>query len=115
MPTVAASTVTNSISQPGIGVKENWSEILRRNLDLVLQDRWKYDIMGSQFFKQESVVTPPRLINGHDLITNFNLSPGPEIGKLLETICEARACHEVSTKDEALAYASRLLSLKKGD
>ena len=87
------------------------------NLDLV---NWQehadlVDYVLSQLFNQESVVVPAKLISGHDLINNFNLSPGPEIGKLLEAIREAQACHEVTTRDEALAYASRLISLKEGD
>ena len=55
MPTVAASSQTNSVSEPGILVKENFSEVLRRNLDLVLQREWDYDIMGSKFFNQENM------------------------------------------------------------
>lgn len=87
------------------------------NLDMVDWQRHTnlVDYVLNQLFKQESVVLPPKLISGYDLINKFNLSPGPEIGKLLEAIREAQACQEVSTKDEALAYASRLLSLKKGD
>ena len=87
------------------------------NLDMI---NWQehaslVDYLLTQLFKKESVVVPPKLISGHDLITSFNLSPGPEIGKLLEAIREAQACHEVSTKDDALAYARRLLSLEEGD
>jgi poly(A) polymerase len=37
-----------------------------------------------QHSKQKSETTPPKLINGHDLIRNFNLKPGPEIGRVLE-------------------------------
>ncbi len=88
-----------------------------QNLDMVdwQEHAGLVGYMLSQLSKEESVVVPPKLISGHDLINNFNLKPGPEIGKLLEAIREAQACHEVSTKDEALAHASRLLSLKKGD
>ena len=82
----------------------NW----RQHADLI-------DYIPTQHSRQESVVIPPGLINGHDLINNLNLSPGPEIGKLLEAIREAQACQEITTRDEALAYASRLLSSKEGD
>ena len=73
------------------------------------------DYILTQRSRQESVVAPPKLISGHDLINNLNLSPGPEIGNLLEAIREAQACQEVTTKDEALSYASRLLSIKEGN
>jgi poly(A) polymerase len=73
------------------------------------------DYMLTQHSKQKSEATPPKLVSGHDLIRNFNLKPGPEIGRLLEAIREAHACREITTRDEALAYADRLLSSKKGD
>lgn len=64
---------------------------------------------------QRNRIAPPKLISGHDLIRNFNLKPGPEVGRILEEIREAYACQEITTRDEALAYAGRLLSSKEGD
>ncbi|TET25974.1 MAG: HD domain-containing protein [Dehalococcoidia bacterium] len=58
----------------------------------------------NQRFKEESVVTPPKLVDGHDLINVFDISPGPRIGQLLEAVREAQAGGEVKTKEEALAY-----------
>jgi poly(A) polymerase len=69
----------------------------------------------TQHSKQKNEAAPPKLVSGHDLIRNFNLKPGPEIGRVLEAIREAHACREITTRDEALAYADRLLSSKKGD
>jgi poly(A) polymerase len=63
----------------------------------------------SQRFQEEKVVIPPKLIDGHDLINVFGLSPGPKIGKLLETVREAQAVGELVTKDEALVYIRRQL------
>ena len=68
-----------------------------------------------QHSMQKSEATPPKLISGHDLIRNFNLKPGPEVGRVLEAVREAHACREITTRDEALAYAGNLLSSKKGD
>ena len=51
---------------------------------------------------------PERLLTGHDLMQHFNLPPGPQIGRLLEHIEEARAAGEVSTREEALALAADL-------
>jgi len=67
----------------------------------------------NQHFKRESVTAPPKLINGHDLMKKFNLSPGPKIGQLLEAVREAHAAGEVSSGEEALSYAARLLTLEK--
>jgi len=53
--------------------------------------------------------TSERLITGHDLITHFNLQPGPEIGAVLERVEEARAAGEIETKEQALEMASNAL------
>jgi len=56
---------------------------------------------------------PERLLTGHDLMQHFNLSPGPEIGVLLEQINEARAAGEITTPEEALALAAAALNRQK--
>ena len=64
----------------------------------------------SQRFKEEGVVHPPRLIDGHDLIDIFGLSPGPRIGWLLEAVREAQAAGELANREEALAFVRERLS-----
>ena len=64
----------------------------------------------AQHFEEESLTVPPKLIDGHDLINLFGLSPGPKIGGMLEAVREAQAAGEVNTKEEALAYTERLLA-----
>ncbi len=64
----------------------------------------------SQHFEQESITSPPRLVNGHDLVNIFGLRPGPKIGQILEAVREAQAAGEVTTKEEVLAYIGRLLT-----
>ena len=51
---------------------------------------------------------PQRLVNGHDLMRRLGLAPGPQVGRLLEQIDEARAAGEISTREEALALAATL-------
>jgi hypothetical protein len=63
----------------------------------------------SQRFQEASLVVPPKLIDGHDLINIFGLSPGPKIGQLLEAVHEAQASGELATREEALAYIRRQL------
>jgi poly(A) polymerase len=55
--------------------------------------------------RQVTTVTVERLVTGHDLMQELGLAPGPHIGRLLETIDEARAAGEVITREEALALA----------
>ncbi len=64
----------------------------------------------TQRFEDNSTVTPPKLIDGHDLIDTFNLIPGPKIGELLEAVREAQAAGEVNTKEEAIACINHLLT-----
>jgi tRNA nucleotidyltransferase/poly(A) polymerase len=59
--------------------------------------------------RPEQVVSPPALLNGNDLIRQFALSPGPQIGQLLEAVREAQAAGEISTLDEALDLVKHML------
>lgn len=52
---------------------------------------------------------PSRLITGHDLIKEFNLSPGPQIGVLIEQINEAQAAGEITSSEQALSMAAEFL------
>jgi poly(A) polymerase len=60
--------------------------------------------------KQQAKILPVKLIDGHDIMNNFDLSPGPLIGKLLAIVNEAHASGELSTKEEALNLIQRELS-----
>jgi len=62
----------------------------------------------SQRFQEESIIRPPKLVNGHDLINLFAMSPGPEIGEILEAVREVQASGEVTTRQEALSFVERL-------
>ena len=64
----------------------------------------------AQRFQEESLVAPPKLIDGHDLIDIFGISPGLKIGELLESVREAQATGEVTTRQEALACVREQLS-----
>lgn len=50
-----------------------------------------------------------RLLTGHDLMRHFDLTPGPQIGFLLEKVNEARAAGEITTREEALALVAAVL------
>jgi hypothetical protein len=52
---------------------------------------------------------PPKLIDGHILIEKLGLSPGPQIGQLLEMVREAQAAGEIQTAEEALDFVTRQL------
>ena len=57
---------------------------------------------------EESLVEPPRLLTGHDVMEALALQPGPEVGRLLKAVEEAQGAGEVRTRDEALALVRKL-------
>lgn len=48
--------------------------------------------------------TPPPLLDGHEVMARYSLSPGPVVGKLLALAKEAQEEGQISTKEEALAF-----------
>ena len=61
-------------------------------------------------FQEEESISPPKLMSGDELMAELNLSPGPLIGRLLETLREAHAAGEISNREEALALARSSLT-----
>jgi hypothetical protein len=55
-------------------------------------------------------VAPPVLLSGNDLIEELHLTPGPEIGELLEKIREAQVVGEIGTRAQALNFARALMT-----
>ena len=78
---------------------EEWQQHAQK-LAYVLEER----------FREESIVAPPKLIDGHDVIDSFDLIPGPKIGELLEAVREAQAAGDITTREEALAFVQKQLS-----
>jgi len=56
-----------------------------------------------------STATLRPLVDGREIMQTFDLSPGRMVGFLLESILEAQAAGEVTTKEEALALAAHLI------
>ncbi|MCL4527945.1 MAG: HD domain-containing protein [Chloroflexi bacterium] len=54
--------------------------------------------------RPEETVAPPRLIDGNDIMREYNLEQGPVIGQVLEAVREAQAVGKVSTREQALAF-----------
>ena len=60
--------------------------------------------------KPAETVSPPRLLDGNELMTEFDLKPGPRVGEVLEAIRESQATGKVSTREEAMSFAQDWLS-----
>lgn len=59
--------------------------------------------------EEESKPGVRRLVDGHVLMSALGLSPGAQLGRILESIQDAHGAGEISTRDEALDLARRLL------
>jgi tRNA nucleotidyltransferase/poly(A) polymerase len=79
--------------------QEQWAACL--DVSRILLENW--------WERPQEVVTPPPLVNGHDLMTELGLQPGPVVGKVLEAIREAQATQKVFTRDEALEHGRQWL------
>lgn len=60
----------------------------------------------------DEVIRPTPVVSGRDLMDSFELSAGPEVGRLLRLIEEAQAAGEVTSRQEALSLAGRSLRAK---
>jgi len=63
------------------------------------------DLMEAWWKKQEQEINPPQLVDGGDLMQQFDITPGPIVGALLAAIREAQAAGEVSSREQALELA----------
>jgi len=78
------------------------------------EDIWGPRLRVAQALWQAFFEAPERfvrvvpLIRGEDLLA-MGVPEGPQIGRLLEAIREAQAAGEVTTREEALALARRLI------
>lgn len=59
------------------------------------------------FHSHAEMVAPPPLLNGRQLMEALQLSPGPEIGRLLRLIEEGQAAGEIGSVEEALVFAAQ--------
>lgn len=85
------------------------------NLD---PEQWRWHVaqvafLLNEYFNKKETVSPPKLIDGHDLMRAFGLAPGPEIREILDSVKEAQAAGEIGTRGEALSYVKNRLLYRK--
>jgi len=66
-------------------------------------------LMNRYLNPEDQVAHPTPLVTGHDLMQQLKLPPSPQIGELLTEIQIARIEGKVSTRDEALEFATQRL------
>lgn len=64
-------------------------------------------LLENYWERPEEIVSPPRLIDGHELMKELNLAPGPIVGRLLEAIRENQAEGKINDREQALAFARK--------
>ncbi len=81
---------------------------------LVDREEWKrhcelINYILAEHEKQQTQLLPVKLVDGHELMKAFDLTPGSLIGELLGMVREAQASGEISAKKEALALVRKEL------
>jgi tRNA nucleotidyltransferase/poly(A) polymerase len=71
-----------------------------------------HSLLEGYFERPEEMIRPIPLLTGDDLIRDFRLSPGPQIGELLDALREAQAAGEVGSREDAIALIERGLGRK---
>jgi len=66
-------------------------------------------VLRKRLQEEGEVVSPAKLIDGDDLMAELRLSPGPQLGELLELVREAQAAGEVDSREQAIALARSYL------
>ena len=70
-------------------------------------------LLENFFEKPEETIAPPLLLNGNDLMSEFNLEPGRVVGQVLEAIREGQAIGKVLTREDAISFAGAWLDENK--
>jgi poly(A) polymerase len=89
------------------------ADTLATNRTELAQEKWQgtldtvNSLLEGYFEHPLEMIRPTPLFSGDDLIRQFGLSPGPQIGELLDTLREAQAAGEVDSREEAVALIER--------
>ena len=67
-------------------------------------------LLEAHFHRYEEMIAPAPLLNGHAVMNELGLAPGPKVGELLAALREAQAAGEVCTRGQAWAFVRKLLS-----
>ena len=76
------------------GLKDPVYLAIRRMLDL--------------FYLKKEKVSPPKIIDGRDVMKALKIKPGPDVGRLLQAVVEAQVSGKVKTKADALLFLKKV-------
>jgi tRNA nucleotidyltransferase/poly(A) polymerase len=72
--------------------------------------QWAVRLLEVYFHHYQEIIAPTLLLDGHTVMRELGLSPGPTVGELLARLREAQAVDNVHTREQALAFLRMLLS-----
>jgi poly(A) polymerase/tRNA nucleotidyltransferase (CCA-adding enzyme) len=97
-PDVLVHDLADHMAASGPTIKpENWANHIA----------WSGILLEAHWGKPPERAQP--LVNGNDLMTALGIAPGKLVGKLLQELGEAQAVGEITTREEALALARKLM------
>ncbi len=70
-------------------------------------------LLWAWFEAHSEIIEPPRLLQGHDLLREFGLEPGPRIGQILDALGEAQVEGRVRTGAQARVYVREILTTER--
>lgn len=76
----------------------------QNHLDVVRQ------LLEAWWERSQEAVHPPPLINGNELMEELGLTPGPQIGRILDAVREGQVSGEITSREDALSLARQLVS-----
>jgi tRNA nucleotidyltransferase/poly(A) polymerase len=72
--------------------------------------RWHQAFQRFYWAWVDARAAEPRLLSGNDLQRELGQTPGPHFAPILDAIDEARTLGDISSREEALAWAARMLA-----
>jgi poly(A) polymerase len=72
-------------------------------------------LLDAWWEQRQTLVNPPSLVNGNQLMDELNLEAGPVIGQILEEIRQAQVEGSVTTAQQALEFAHNWIETFQGD
>ncbi len=71
--------------------------------------------LENYFERPEEIISPPRLLDGNELMKELDLKPGRRVGDVLEAIREGQATGKVSTREDAIAFGKKWLEENRSE
>lgn len=81
----------------GVGMRE-----VNQGMDMAAE------VLNAWFNKYDEIVEPKRILDGEDVKELLGIGPGPELGKILNTLEEMQVEGKIKSRDEAIAACKSL-------